>query len=59
VAVSLVCQYDIDLVMKIEEVIKTKLEKMDIKENEALEYMGKIIKARKLAQIVKTFSKIF
>lgn len=53
VAISLVSQYDIELVLKIEEVIKTKLEKMEIKENDALEYMSKITKARKLAQIVK------
>ena len=53
VAISLVSQYDIELVLKIEEVIKTKLEKMEIKENDALEYMNKITKARKLAQIVK------
>jgi ATP-dependent RNA helicase DDX49/DBP8 len=52
VAISLVSQYDIQLVFKIEEIIKTKLEKMDIKENDALEYMNKITKARKLAQIV-------
>ena len=53
VAISLVSQYDIELVLKIEEVIKTKLEKMEIKENDALEYMNKITKARKLAQIVQ------
>ena len=56
VAISLVSQYDIELVLKIEEVIKTKLEKMEIKENDALEYMSKITKARKLAQIVKNYS---
>ena len=53
VAISLVSQYDIELVLKIEEVIKTKLEKMEIKENDALEYMNNITKARKLAQIVQ------
>lgn len=52
VAISLVSQYDIDLIARIEEVVKKKLEKMEISENQALEYMSSITKARKLAQIV-------
>lgn len=54
-AISLVSQYDIDLILKIEENIKTKLEKMEIQENQALELMSKITKAKKLAQIVLLF----
>lgn len=55
VAISLVSQYDIELILKIEEVIKTKLEKLEVSEKEALETMNKVTKARKLAQIVEKF----
>lgn len=51
-AISLVSQFDVDLIMKIEEKIGVKLENMEISEKAALEEMSKVTKARKLAQIV-------
>jgi ATP-dependent RNA helicase DDX49/DBP8 len=50
-ALSLVTQYDIDLVHAIEGAIGRKLEKMEGKDDEALEDMTKVVKAKKAARM--------
>lgn len=45
-------QFDVQLILNIESVIKTKLEKFEINEKEVLNSISGITKAKKNAQIV-------
>lgn len=54
-AVSIMTQFDVQLILNIESVIKTKLEKMEMNEKEVLNSISGITKAKKNAQIVYKF----
>ncbi len=51
-AISILTQYDVQLILNIEAVINTKLEKMEMNEKEVLNSLSRITKAKKNAQIV-------
>jgi len=54
-AISIVTQYEIDLILNIENQINDKLEPLELNEKEVLEFMTDITKAKKTVKIVNYF----